>query len=72
MSAFLVAFLVTEIEFDFDGEDFIPAPNKAFMDELISNVRKTVWYVDEEDELVDFISDETGFCIKSINYRKLN
>lgn len=65
------AFLVTEIEFDFYGEDFIPAPSRDFTDNLISCVLKSVWYVDEEDELVDFISDETGFCIKSINYRKL-
>lgn len=68
----MTSFLVTEIEFDFDGEDFIPAPSKDFADELISNVRTAVWFVDEENELVDFISDETGFCIKSINYRKVN
>jgi len=67
----MTSFLVTEIEFDFDGEDFLPSPCKAFRDELISFVRTAVWFVDEE-ELVDFISDETGFCIKSINYRKVN
>lgn len=66
-----MTFLVTEIEFDFDGEDFIPAPSKTFKEELISYVRTAIWHVEEEDELVDFISDETGFCIKSINYRKL-
>lgn len=67
----MTSFLVTEIEFDFDNDDSLPSPCKAFRDELISNVRKAVWSVDEE-ELVDFISDETGFCIKSINYRKVN
>jgi hypothetical protein len=25
--------------------------------------------VDEEDEIVDLISDKTGWCIKSIDYR---
>lgn len=67
----MTSFLVTEIEFDFDNDDFLPSPCKAFRDELISNVCNTVWGVDEK-ELVDFISDETGFCIKSINYRKVN
>jgi hypothetical protein len=27
--------------------------------------------VDEEDELVDLISDKTGWCIKSIDYREV-
>lgn len=68
----MLAYRISSIEFDFDGEDFIPAPSKDFADELISNVCTAVWFVDEENELVDFISDETGFCIKSINYRKVN
>lgn len=68
----MTSFLVTEIEFDFDNDDSLPSPCKAFRDELISNVRNAVWSVVDEEELVDFISDETGFCIKSINYRKVN
>ena len=56
-------FIVEEIDFDFD-EEFISK------DERIEITQDSigVWHVDEESELIDKITDTTGWCIKSIKY----
>ena len=62
--------LVTQIEFDFDdwhdrNWDF------PFSKDDQQNVIQDaigIWEVDNEDELVDKISDTLGWCIKSIDY----
>ena len=57
--------LVTEVEFDFhDG--FIPL-TKYEEDNIIEQAIG-IWEVDDEDELVDKISDTLGWCIKKIDY----
>ena len=60
--------LVTKIEFDFndDYDDYY----SLSLDEQISitNDNLGIWEVDNEDELVDKISDNSGWCIKSIDY----
>ena len=60
--------LVTSIEFDFndDHDDYY----KLSLDEQISitNDNLGIWEVDSEDELVDKISDKSGWCIKHIDY----
>ncbi len=60
--------LVTKIEFDFndDYDDYL----SLSLDEQISitNDNLGIWEVDNEDELVDKISDNSGWCIKSIDY----
>lgn len=55
--------LVTEIEFDFD-EEWISKDERI----EVTQDALGIWEVDDEDELVDKISDETGWCIRSINY----
>ena len=35
----------------------------------ITNDNLGIWEVDNEDELVDKISDNSGWCIKSIDYQ---
>ena len=56
--------LVTSIQFDFndDHDDYY----KLSLDEQISitNDNLGIWEVDSEDELVDKISDNSGWCIK--------
>ena len=60
--------LVTSIQFDFndDHDDYY----KLSLDEQISitNDNLGIWEVDSEDELVDKISDKSGWCIKHIDY----
>ena len=62
--------LVTKIEFDFNDdydEDY-----SLTLDEQnsITNDNLGIWEVDNEDELVDKISDNSGWCIKSIDYQQ--
>ena len=54
---------ITEIEFDFD--DDIDEKEK---DEIYEEVYGTSWIADDEDDLVEEITNATGWCIKSIEY----
>ena len=60
--------LVTQIEFDFN--DSLSDDYSLSLDEqnAITNDNLGIWEVDDEDELVDKISDTVGWCIKSIDY----
>jgi len=60
--------LVTSIQFDFN-DDYDDA-YKLTLDEqiAITNDNLGIWEVDNEDELVDKISDKSGWCIKHIDY----
>jgi len=60
---------VTAIEFDFStdsDEEFVIPESEQY--EITRNVMKKVWHVYEEEELSDLISDETGWCIKSLSF----
>jgi hypothetical protein len=58
---------VTSIEFDFDcgGEQSIP---RGHQENLTQNTIGKVYEVEDEDYLADAISDETGWCVNSIEY----
>ena len=61
--------LVTKIEFDFNDEDFLEWQGLTLDEQIsITNDNLAIWEVDNEDELVDKISDNAGWCIKSIDY----
>ena len=61
--------LVTKIEFDFNDEDFLEWQGLSLDEQIsITNDNLGIWEVDNEDELVDKISDTLGWCIKSIDY----
>ena len=61
--------LVTKIEFDFDDNDFVEWEGLSLDEQIaITNDNLGIWEVDNEDELVDKISDKSGWCIKSIDY----
>ena len=62
--------LVTKIEFDFDDDDFVEWGGLSLDEQIaITNDNIGIWEVDNEDELVDKISDNSGWCIKSIDYQ---
>lgn len=56
-------YLVTEVEFDFD-EEWISK------DEQIEVTQDAIglWYAEDEDHLVDKITETTGWCIRKIDY----
>ena len=61
--------LVTQIEFDFNDDDFVEWQGLSLDEQIaITNDNLGIWEVDDEDELVDKISDTLGWCIKSIDY----
>ena len=61
------SFIVEKIEFDFtDSFGTITEQEQEF----ITANTLGVWHVTEEDELVDFITDSVGWCVKSIKYCK--
>ncbi len=47
------------IEYDTDGEDII-LPYSVFVE------------VEEEDDICDAVSDQTGFCVFSLQYEIIN
>ena len=62
--------LVTKIEFDFN-DDYDDAYSLTLDEQIsITNDNLGIWEVDNEDELVDKISDNSGWCIKSIDYQQ--
>lgn len=59
---------VTDIEFDFDGEDL----TQEEQDEIIQEATNCLWTSPTEEELTDTITNNTGWCIKSIQYNVIN
>ena len=63
---FIMKFNVTSVIFDFDDSTLEPLSNE----DKLAYIKDTLgeWEVEDEEELVDKISDVMGYCIKSINY----
>ena len=58
-------FIVEPIEFDFtDSMGTITEQEQEF----ITDNTLGLWHVKEEEDLVDYITDQTGWCVKSIKY----
>ena len=59
---------VSDIEFDFN-DDLDPIYSIPEDDQqLIINDNLGVWEADDEDDLVEEITANAGWCIKSLNY----
>ena len=57
---------LTDIEFDFeDSSGELPYDEQVA---VAKSVIGEVFDVDDEDELADVISDETGWCVRSLDY----
>ena len=61
-------FYVSDIEFDFNTD--MPDYYSVSYDDqqLIINDNLGVWEADDEDDLVEEITANAGWCIKSLNY----
>ena len=65
---------VTEVLFDFDDLDFTPEQQQEVVDSVLGNVFEVeVFDPNNDDELADAIVEEvtdyTGWCVCSLNYR---
>lgn len=59
-----IYFKINQIKFDFTDD----ALDSESQDEIYDEVLNTIWSVDNEEELVDAISDYTGWCVSFIDY----
>mgnify|MGYP005619273527 FL=1 len=61
-------YLVTDIEFDFDTE--MPDYHSVSFDDQkdIINDNLGVWEAEDEDDLIEEVTANAGWCIKSIDY----
>ena len=67
-STYDMKFLVTDIEFDFNT-DMPDYYSVSFDDQqLIVNDNLGVWEADDEDDLIEEVTCNAGWCIKSIDY----
>ena len=66
-------YIVESIEFDFSDSmgtttfEALPKPPEEEQKFITENALG-LWWVEEEDDLVDFITDKTGWCVSSIKY----
>jgi hypothetical protein len=60
---------ITNIEFDFDS-DILDTEQMTDEDcqEIIAETMSTTWEACEADDLIEEITDATGWCVKSIDY----
>jgi len=57
---------LTDVEFDFeDSSGELPYDEQVAVSKSVIG---EVFEVDNEDELADLISDQTGWCVKSLDY----
>lgn len=62
---------ITDIEFDLT-DDCDENIDTQHLQERLQNVYVgQFWNVDDDLELVDLISDKSGWCVNSINYKEI-
>ena len=57
-------FLITHVDFDVDNDDLTS-------EELALDYVGEVWEADDEDDLIDKITNDAEYCIKSIDYNHI-
>jgi hypothetical protein len=66
-------FQVTKIEFDFTGDDSsVDAISSKEQEEVVNKTLGQIWEAEDEEDLVEEISNETGWCIADIDYRQVS
>jgi hypothetical protein len=65
---------VTEVAFDFDDEDFTLEEQQSVIDSVVGNTYEVEVDDDDGDEaiadaLVEEVTDLTGWCVVSLDYR---
>jgi hypothetical protein len=65
-------FQVTKIEFDFTVEDSSAAISSKLQEEVVNKTLGQIWEAEDEEDLLEEISNETGWCIADIDYRQVS
>ena len=62
-------FNVREVEFDFD-DDYANGFKLTFEEEItLRDLALGIWEADDEDDLIEEITNDSAHCILSIDYR---
>lgn len=64
----MTLYQITEIEFDFTDDLYEEALDAESQDEIYDEVLNSLYEAEDEDHLVDLITDSYGWCIKFIDY----
>lgn len=62
---------ITDIEFDLTDDCGEYIDTEMLQEQLQRVYKGQFWDVNEEDELVDLISDKSGWCVNSIQYKEI-
>ena len=62
---------ITEIEFDLTDDCDENIDIELLQHQLQNVYVGQFWNVDDDLELVDLISDKSGWCVNSINYKEI-
>ena len=62
-------FQITKIEFDVDDSIYDPSVNVITSEELAENYVGVIWEANDEDDLIEEITNDSAHCINSIDYR---
>ena len=62
-------FQITKIEFDVDDSIYDPSVNVITSEELAENYVGEIWEADDEDDLIEEITNDSAHSINSIDYR---
>ena len=62
---------ILNIEFDLTDDCGEYIDTEMLQEQLQRVYKGQFWDVNEEDELVDLISDKSGWCVNSIQYKEI-
>ena len=62
-------FLITHIDFDIDDSIYDPSIDVITSEELALNYVGEIWEADDEDDLIEEITNDSAHCILSIDYK---
>ncbi len=62
-------FQITKIEFIVDESIYDPSVNVITSEELAENYIGEIWEANDEDDLIEEITNDSAHCINSIDYR---
>ena len=62
-------FQITKIKFDVDDSIYDPSVNVITSEELAENYVGEIWEANDEDDLIEEITNDSAHSINSIDYR---
>ena len=65
----MIKYNVFHIEFDVDDSIYDPSVNVITSEELAENYVGEIWEANDEDDLIEEITNDSAHCINSIDYR---